>query len=136
MSSGPLHSPVVAGRRSMRRLATSILFLAGACSSGHPASPKITFDLTRLDAEGLTGGPGALRALHYEFCIPAGEPHAAEVRGVDATAQFMPRSRGRIGCTTEQVLVVGSTHQPGYRHVLERLAALSYVQRIEQAYFE
>ena len=120
----------------MQWLAAGVLFLAAACVSGHPASPKIAFDLTKLDADGLTGGPGALRALHYEFCIPAGERHAAEVRGIDATAQLMPRSRGRIGCTAEQVLVVGSTHQPGYRHVLERLAALSYVQRIEQTYFE
>src|SRR5262245_7613726 len=93
MSSGPLQSPIAAGGRSMRWLATSILFLAAACSSGHPAWPKIGFDLTKLDAEGLTGGAGALRALHYEFCVPAGERHAAEVRSIDATAQFMPRSR-------------------------------------------
>ena len=119
----------------MQWLAAGVLLLATACVSGHPASPKIGFDLTKLDADGLTGGPGSLRALHYEFCIPTGERHAAEVRSIDATAQFM-RSRGRIGCSAEQVLVVGSTHQRGYRHVLERLAALSYVQRIEQAYFE
>src|SRR5262245_61467581 len=99
----------------MRWLAYSLPFLVAACLSGPPVSPKIAFDLAQVDAQGLTGAPGALRALSYEFCIPAGEPHAAEVRTIDASAQLMPGSRGRIGCTAGQVLVVGSTHQPGYR---------------------
>ena len=74
--------------------------------------------------------------MHYEFCIPAGEPYKSEVSGIDATAEFMAGSRGRIGCSAEQVLVVGNTHQPGFKTVLDRLASLRYVERIVEAHFE
>ena len=111
------------------------LAVLAACASGQPVSSKIAFDLARVDAAGLIGDSGAKRALHYEFCIPADEQYAAEVRRIDATAQLMP-SRGRVGCSGGQVLVLGSTYQPGYREVLERLAALPYVDRIAQSFFE
>jgi hypothetical protein len=48
----------------------------------------------------------------------------------------MRRSRGRIGCTGDQYLCVGSTHQPGFRAVLARLARLPYIDRIEQSFGE
>ena len=99
-------------------------------------SPKIEVDLGGVNEEGLRGPPTGLRALHYEYCIPAGQRYAAEVRGIDPTAQLMPASSGRIGCTSGQVLAVGSTHQHGYREVLERLAALPYVTRIAESFFE
>ena len=47
-----------------------------------------------------------------------------------------PIRPGDPGCGPGQWLVVGSTHQPGWRVVLERLAALPYVARIDRAVFE
>ena len=99
-------------------------------------SPKIEIDLAGVNEEGLRGPPTGLRAVHYEFCIPAGERYATEVLGVDPTLQVLPKSRGRIGCTNRQLLAVGSTHQQGYREVLERLAALPYITRIVESFFE
>ena len=108
-------------------------------ASGEPAPaafPKIAIDLTSVNAEGLRGPATGLRAVHYEYCIPSGERYAAEVRGIDATTRFQRSSRGRIGCSGDEVLVLGHTHQRGYREVLERLAALPYVSRIQESHFE
>ena len=113
--------------------------LLAACAGDRPAlvvSPKVGIDLSNVNAEGLRGSPGSLRAVHYEFCIPEGERQAAQVRGIDPTARVMPGSRGRSGCTAGQALVLGNTHQPGYRQVLGRLAALPYVERIAETHFE
>jgi len=74
--------------------------------------------------------------LDYEFCIPRGKDYVIEVRAIDETAQFFERSRGRIGCGPRQVLVIGNTDRSDFAVVLRRLAELSYVERIEQAYFE
>jgi hypothetical protein len=100
------------------------------------AASKIAIDLSNVNAEGLRGSGTGLRAVHYEYCIPTGQRHEAEVRSIDATAQFMRGSRGRIGCSSAQVLVLGNTHQPEYRQVLDRLAALPYVNRIMESFFE
>jgi len=107
-----------------------------ACAPAPPASSKIAIDLTSVNADGLRGPATGLRAVHYEFCIPGEARYATEVRGIDATAQFQRGSRGRIGCTNGQTLVLGNTHQRGYREVLERLAALPYVNRIQESHFE
>jgi hypothetical protein len=98
-------------------------------------SAKIRFDLSRLDAAGLYGPPDGLRALSYEFCIPDRADTAARVREIDGSVE-MHRSRGRVGCSGGELLCIGSTHQPGYREVLDTLAGLPYVTRIEQAFFE
>lgn len=96
----------------------------------------IGFEVCDLDAQGLIGPPDGKRALDYEFCIPAGEGFTEEVRAIDATASFQPGGRGRIGCGPEQVLVLGNTHRPDFFFVLQRLAELPYVERIERAWFE
>jgi hypothetical protein len=101
-----------------------------------PLSPKVTFDLSAVDAEGLTGPPDGRVAIAYEYCIPATEGAAAAVRRLDPTAQVQPGSPGRIGCRPGQWLVTGSTAQPDWRAVLVRLAALDYVARIDRAFFE
>jgi hypothetical protein len=49
---------------------------------------------------------------------------------------FFDGSPGRIGCGPDQVLVIGNTHRPDFAFVLQRLAELPYVERIEQAHFE
>lgn len=120
-----------------RRIAGALVVIAlAACATTTPDSPKIAFDLAGVNEDGLRGPATGKRAVHYEFCIPAGERPSAEVRGIDVTAQLLPDARGRIGCSGGQVLVLGNTHQRGYRQVLERLAALPYVSRIQESHFE
>ena len=41
----------------MRWLAVSLPFLA-ACLAARPVSPKVDFDLAKVDAQGLRGEPG------------------------------------------------------------------------------
>jgi len=115
--------------------------LAGSCHSGPTATEpdplaKITFDVERLNDHGLAGPPDGLRALSYEFCIPDRPECRDEVRAIDPTVEFMPGSRGRIGCTTGQCLCIGSTHQKDFRRVLRRLTELDYVKRIDECFFE
>lgn len=126
-----------AARRSSIVLVLALLSLpaAGGGDASDRESAKIRFDLSRLDAAGLYGPPDGLRALSYEFCIPDRADRAARVREIDGSLE-MHRSRGRVGCTDGELLCIGNTHQPGYREVLEALARLPYVTRIEQAFFE
>ena len=99
-------------------------------------SAKIKFDMAKLDADGLVGPPSGKRSLAYEYCIPNTPEAQAEVKGIDPTARLMPGSPGRIGCTKDQILVIGETHQPNHRQVLSQLTALPYVTSIQEAVFE
>jgi hypothetical protein len=117
-------------------LATGMVTAAERPEMDTPALGVIAFDLADLDQDGLIGPQDGKRALDYEYCIPNDSNAVAEVRAIDPSAHFMAASRGRIGCTADQVLVLGNTHQPGFRWVLQRLSELVYVQRIEQAFFE
>jgi hypothetical protein len=101
-----------------------------------PVADVIGFDMSDIDADGLVGPPGGKRALDYEFCIPEGDAFAAEVQEIDASARLQLGSPGRIGCGPDQVLVIGNTHRPDFAVVLQRLAELPYVERIERAWFE
>jgi hypothetical protein len=92
---------------------------------------KITFDLSKISENGLVGAVGSLRSLSYEFCIPADKKYLTEVRSLDPSVQ-VSRSPGRIGCTKEQYLVMGDTHQARWRDVLMAIARLDYVQRIDE----
>lgn len=100
------------------------------------ASEKITFDLTQLDDDGLYGPPDGKRSLDYEFCIPQGEQYREEVQAIDPSVNFFPGSAGRIGCTEEQILTIGNTHQADFRLVLMELANLEYVERIQRVDWE
>jgi hypothetical protein len=96
----------------------------------------IGFDLNRLDESGLQGPLDGRRALDYEYCIPGAARYRERVAAIDPSARFLPGSRGRIGCRPDQVLVLGNTHQPGFRDVLAALAALPFVERIVECVFE
>ena len=118
-------------------LALTLVRDAGALSG--PASPpeaKIRFDLDKLDSQGLQGPPGGLRALHYEYCIPDRPEAIQEVSAIDPTLEIQGGSPGRVGCREGKLLCLGHTHQPGHREILERLAALSTVKEIREAFFE
>ena len=98
--------------------------------------PKITFDMSVVDKDGLFGPLGGKRALSYEFCIPDSAESRTEVEGIDPTVTFFSESPGRIGCRKNELLCIGSTHQKNFATVLQLLAELPYVQRIEQSFFE
>jgi len=97
---------------------------------------KITFDISRLDESGLHGPADGKRALSYEFCIPDTVQNRTEVKRIDPTIKFFAQSPGRIGCVESENLCIGSTHQKDFRGVLQRLAELTYVQRIDESFFE
>jgi hypothetical protein len=103
---------------------------------GVSADRVLGFDPSTLDANGLVGPADGKRALSYEFCIPADPTSAAEVRAIDPSARVYEASPGHIGCSREQVLVIGHTHQPGFAAILQRLADLPYVHRIDESHFE
>ncbi len=121
-------------------LTGALVTAAGAAAeqpdSAMPAPAVIAFDLADIDDNGLIGPEDGKRAVDYEYCIPNDADAESEVRAIDPSARVMSESRGRIGCTADQRLVLGNTHQPAFRSVLYRLAELPYVQRIEQAFFE
>ena len=95
---------------------------------------KVTFSLGSLDEQGLWGPPTGKRVLDYEFCIPRTTRHVAEIKAIDPTIRIQP-GRGRIDCTTDQYLCLGTTHHD-YRKVLETLIQLDYVNRIDQTVWE
>jgi hypothetical protein len=101
-------------------------------SAGQPPA-KISFDLTQIDDTGLTGAADGRVAISYEFCIPATQAAHDEVRQIDATVVFQPGARGRIGCTKQQILCIGSTQQQDWRAVLQKLAGLDYIERIDRS---
>jgi heat shock protein HslJ len=115
---------------------TLVLDSTAVSTSGPDAESKIRFDLDRLDADGLQGPPDGLRALHYEYCIPDRPEAIREVTAIDPTLQIQRGSPGRVGCGAGELLCFGISHQPGYRAVLERLAALPFVAEIHEAFFE
>jgi hypothetical protein len=121
-------------------LASSVLLGAVCCTIAprNPADPcrKVELDLQSIDRDGLRGRADGKVAVSYEFAIPNTEECMAQVKTIDPTVQFMSGSRGRIGAPTNGCLCIGSTHQPGYRGVLRRLAELPYVDRIIECHFE
>jgi heat shock protein HslJ len=99
-------------------------------------SGKITFDLASIDEAGLTGPPDGQVAVAYEFCIPATTDRLTEVQSIDPTVQAQGGAPGRIGCGPDELLCIGSTHQANWRSVLEKLATLDYVSRIDRSFAE
>lgn len=112
-----------------------LFFLLKNCSSNE-WSNKIHFDLRQLDEQGLSGTVGGKVAIDYEFCIPADETVAQKVQSIDPSLQILKSSRGRIQCSKTQWLCIGNTHQKNWQQILEKLAALDYIERIERTYWE
>lgn len=117
------------------------IFLFGGCKTQevkeNPAAwKKIRLDFKSLDAEGLKGSGGNKVSLNYEFCIPDSPKTWKEVRRIDKSATRQIGAKGRVGCSERQWLVIGSTHQKNYQHVLYQLASLPYVEQIQQTFWE
>ena len=55
---------------------------------------------------------------------------------IDPSVQVYAGSPGRIGCTDDQYLCIGDTHQPDFQEVLLNVAELEYVSRIEPSFGE
>lgn len=113
------------------------------CTNDHqgPASAtsllqKLSFDISILDEKGLLGPPGGKRALAYELYIPDSSEARNEVAGMDPSLRCFAVSPGRIGCESQEILCIGSTHQEDFLSVLLKLAALPYVRRIQRTAFE
>jgi hypothetical protein len=94
---------------------------------------KIQFDYSLIDDEGLRNGEVA---VDYEFCIPASAELLEEVTGIDTGIKVMKSSKGRIGCTTQQWLLINSTHSKGWKQKLYNIARLDYVDRIVETHYE
>ena len=94
---------------------------------------KIKFDYAAIDDSGLRNGEVA---VDYEFCIPADQDILDQVIKIDQGVRVMKSSKGRIGCTDQQWLCINSTHSPGWKNKLYAIASLSYVERIEETFYE
>lgn len=142
----PSHEPTLIGAVVM---ALSVLVTAGCTprqGSGGAATRErttpmttrapIEIDLDALDADGLRGPADGKVAVDYEFKIPDTSEARARVRAIDATVEFLPGSRGRVGAGEGECLCVGSTHRPDYRAVLAALARLPEVERIVECHRE
>lgn len=106
-------------------------------SASHPAqSTKITFPLDDIRTDGLRGPPDGLVAVSYEFCVPAEDQVYQEILQIDPGLKVHSRSPGRIGCVNNQALVIGETHRPDWREVLQELSTLAYVTEIRECFFE
>jgi len=116
------------------------LLLSGTagCDGGRPppAAAVIAIDMDAIDADGLRGTAAGKVAVSYEFAIPDTPAMRDTIRRIDRSIEFMPGSRGRIGAAPGQCLCIGSTHQPGWREVLGRLAALPGVTPIIECHHE
>ena len=97
---------------------------------------KISFDIGMLNAEGLYGEPEGLVSLDYKFCIPMNDDYKTEVAKLDTTINFHDGTGIKDGCSKNEYLCIGNTHQKDFKKVLIRLASLNYVQRIDQMFWE
>ncbi len=100
------------------------------------APAPIEIDLATIDADGLRGPADGKVAVDYEFTIVDSPEARARVQAIDASVEFLPGSRGRIGAGAGECLCIGSTHQANWRAVLESLAALPGVERIIECHRE
>ncbi len=117
------------------------IFIFCACKTQSvPESPavwqKIKLNFNNLDQEGLSGAQGNKVSMNYEFCIPNDPKKWKTVQRIDSSAELQMGAKGRVGCESQQWLVIGSTHQKNYQRVLYELASLPYVERIEQTFWE
>ena len=97
---------------------------------------KITFDINKINNEGLCGPKDSLVSVDYEFCIPGNTSYVEEIIKIDPTVVVHKDSSGRIGCSQEEYLCIGNTLQKDFKDVLSKLASLTYIRRIDRCFWE
>lgn len=101
------------------------------------AKSKIKIDLNEFNDSGMRKDPGGeSSSIHYEFCIPADEEIYKEVFKIDSTASYYKGSKGRSACSDKEWLCIGSSRQPGFKQVIQKLAELSYIRQITETFWE
>ena len=99
----------------------------------HHVIDNILFDYTGIDDSGLRHGEVA---VDYEFCIPARADALSEINRIEPDARVLKKSKGRVGCTDEQWLCIINTRDPHWKKKLFAIAALPYVERIVETFYE
>jgi len=80
--------------------------LTGEVKSPGDPFKKINFDLNQLNEQGLRGPPDGLRALAYEFCIPADPVLSARVKAIDPTVVIYPGQKEESGVPGKNISVL------------------------------
>ena len=97
-----------------------------------PILGKIRFDISLISPDGLIGPPDGLRSVSYEFCIPAMNDAVKTIKMIDSQIDIYSQSPGRIGCTKNEYLCIGHTHNKQWKDILLAIAGLDYVEEIEE----
>jgi len=112
-------------------LLSSLLLLSGCTQKS-----KLSFDIQHLDSDGLQGKKGAKRSLSYEYCIIDTPQLRTTITSIDPSSRFIKGSPGRSGCSAEEALVLGNTHQKNFAEILNTLSQLKEIQMIRETHFE
>jgi len=94
---------------------------------------KIQFNYTSVDD---TGYRHESASVDYEFCIPAKNSFAKKVGHIEPFVQILKRSKGRSACSDEQWLCIVANHDDGWKKKLFAIAALPFVERIRETFYE
>lgn len=112
-------------------LLSSLLLLSGCAQKS-----KLSFDIQHLDSDGLQGKEGAKRSLSYEYCVTDTPKLRTKISGIDPSSKFIKGSPGRSGCSADEVLVLGDTHQKNFAEILTKLSSFDEIKIIREAHFE
>jgi len=98
------------------------------------AESKMNFEFSKLDKNGLIKKRGI--SLAYEFCIPNNETYLNKIKEIDESISIYKSGSGRIGCSNNEILCIGETHNKDYKRILTQIAELEYVKSINESFFE
>jgi hypothetical protein len=98
------------------------------------AESKMNFEFSKLDKNGLIKKRGT--SLAYEFCIPNNETYLDKIKEIDESISIYKSGSGRIGCSNNEILCIGETHNKDYKRILTQIAELEYVKSINESFFE
>jgi hypothetical protein len=98
---------------------------------------KIGFNLEEIDANGMITLPKEGKTfLNYEFCIPRENQYLKEIQGINQNIKCHRGPRGRIGCTDEEYLCVGSANLKNFKNTLCNLSRRTFIKHIDRAFYE
>lgn len=120
-------------------LLSAIILLLVSCSvfkskAVKKAESKMNFEFSKLDKEGLIKKKGT--SLAYEFCIPNNIESLTKIKAIDESISIYKSGTGRIGCSENEILCIGETHNKNYKSILLQIAELDYVKSINESFFE